>query len=300
MKQRYIVILLFTVSLSAFSQRIMIAHKTDGTKEYTRLSAVDSVTFLEPFVSVAGGTFTAGATLTTISSFKIDKYEVSYELWTDVRVWGLGNGYTDLVAGQKGYNPVGTNHPVTKVNWYDIVKWCNARSQRDGLTPVYYTSTSFIPENIYKTGTTNLVNTNVSWTANGYRLPTEAEWEFAARGGNSTHGYTYSGSNTVDDVAWYSANSGYTSHSIGNKTANELGLYDMSGNMFEWCWDWFSGTYPNVGSTDPQGPTTTQSYRVLRGGSFNVPATYSQVDFRNSEFPSQNTSFFYGFRCVQD
>ena len=252
-------------------------------------------------VQVTGGTFTAGSTSVTISSFKMDKYEVTYELWIDVQTWALANGYTDLVAGQNGYNPNGTNNPVTVVNWYDIVKWCNARSEKDGLTPVYYTSSSFIAANVYKTGETNIDNTMVSWTANGYRLPTETEWEFAAKGGTLAQStpYVYSGSNTIDDVAWYSSNSGTTTHTVGTKSANELGIYDMSGNVWEWCWDWSGSTYPSGGTTDPKGPSTTQTFRLLRGGSFDFDEGLCRVDYRDYSYPD-GRSYGVGFRCVQD
>ena len=259
-------------------------------------------------VPVTGGTFTAGTTPVTISSFKMDKYEVTYELWTAVRNWALTHGYTDLAAGKNGYNPVGANNPVDSVNWYDVVKWCNARSEKDGLTPVYYTRSA--QDTVYRIGQININIDAVKWTANGYRLPTEAEWEFAARGGNFTHGYTYSGSNTLDSVAWYYDNSGEATHTVGTKKANEFGIYDMSGNVFEWCWDWYGSAYPSGGTTDPKGPSTTQSSRLLRGGSF-VNASYDpsgyvyacRVANRSNYNPVlRNYTLALsvdGFRCVQ-
>jgi formylglycine-generating enzyme len=298
MKRTCLAILILGLSLSAFSQRTMIIHKHDGTKEYHYLTAVDSLTF-DSMVPVAGGTFTAGSTLVTISSFNIDKYEVTFELWTAVRNWALTHGYTDLVAGVNGYSPSGTNNPAIGVNWYDVVKWCNARSEKDGLTPVYYTTSA--EDVVYRSGELDINIDAVKWNANGYCLPTEAEWEFAARGGTSSQGYTYSGSNTINDVAWYGGNSGITTHTMGTKSANELGIYDMSGNVMEWCWDWYDdsgGAYPSGGTVDPKGPSTTQTYRFLRGGMFAGGEFYCRVDFRNYNGPTLR-SLYCGLRCVQ-
>jgi formylglycine-generating enzyme required for sulfatase activity len=253
-------------------------------------------------VEIAGGTFTAGTSSVIINSFKIDNYEVTYDLWTEVRNWGLSNGYTDLPAGGNGYNPVGSKNPVTEINWYDIVKWCNARSEKDGLSPVYYTNGT--QDTVYRTGQININIDAVKWTANGYRLPTECEWEFAARGGTQNHGYTYSGSNTIDDVAWYYSSNSNSTHSVGQKSANELGIYDMSGNVWEWCWDWYGSTYPSGGTTDPKGPSTTQTYRLLRGGSFYTGESNCRVASRNyADYGygnPNNRGSTYGFRCVQD
>ena len=117
-----------------------------------------------------------------------------------------------------------------------------------------------------------------------FRLPTEAQWEFAARGGNNSQGYIYSGSNTIDDVAWYTSNSSSTTHPVKTKAPNELGIYDMSGNVLEWCSDWY-GSYSSAAQTDPTG-SSTGSYRVIRGGSWGNYATSCRVAHRFFSTPS--------------
>ena len=129
------------------------------------------------------------------------------------------------------------------------------------------------------------------------RLPTEAEWEYAARGGKSSHGTLYSGSNDADAVAWHQGNAGNRLHPVGSLQPNELGLYDMSGNVWEWCSDWY-GNYTEDAQTNPQGPTSGER-KVVRGGSFSYEAAFSRVTQRNSVRPDTR-SFALGFRVAMD
>ena len=240
----------------------------------------------DEMVRVQGGSLPdIGNGAITVSSFYIGKYEVTWAGWQTVRDWAATNGYD---IGSIGAGSA-TNHPVRTVSWYDCVKWCNARSQKEGRTPVYYTDAGF--SLIYKTG--EVLNPFVNAATAGYRLPTDAEWEFAARGGTQSLGYEYSGGNNLYAVGWYGGNSsgaavdldnGQGTWPVGTKAANELGLYDMSGNVLEWCFDWYPGY---------EG-----SYRVTRGGSLFRNAVSCRSAFRSRNTPGVRYSDF-GFRAAR-
>jgi formylglycine-generating enzyme required for sulfatase activity len=227
-----------------------------------------SKTNIEPeMVYVEGGTFSMGNAAdatgndvhsVTVSSFRMSKYEV---MVVQYKAYCNATGTVMPEAPAWGWKD---NYPIEKVSFGDATKYCNWLSEKTGKE---------------------------------YRLPTEAEWEFAAKGGNKTNNYTYSGSNNIDEVAWYDVNSGGEAQTCGRKRPNELGLYDMTGNVWEWCKDWFdSKYYSNSPSSNPRGPSSG-SNRVYRGGSFREEPKYSRVTTRFSNAPSESFSII-GFRLV--
>ena len=222
------------------------------SKTYT----VNGVTF--KMVAVEGGTFTMGATSEQGSDAEDDEKPAHQVTLSDYWI-----GETEVTEGLwtavMGSNPSlykkGDIYPVEYVTWNDCQTFISKLNALTGET---------------------------------FRLPTEAEWEFAARGGTMSRGYKYSGSNTLSDVAWYYDNSGSAKHPVATKAANELGLYDMSGNVWEWCQDWY-GSYSGAAQTDPTGPIAG-SLRVCRGGSWSDRAELCVVSYRGIDVPSFRSS----------
>lgn len=225
-------------------------------------------------VYVEGGTFQMGATSeqngegyddekpvhsVTLESYYIAECEVTQEQWQKI----MGSTIHQQ-ASKAGYSTkgVGNDYPMYYVSWHEAQAFCQELSALTGKT---------------------------------YCLPTEAQWEYAARGGKQSKGYKYSGSYAIDAVAWYDSNSGSTNHPVKGKRANELGLYDMSGSVWEWCSDWY-GSYSSSSQNNPTGASSGE-YRVLRGGSWNYRARSCRVSYRNDNTPS-NRNYNYGFRVV--
>ena len=254
---------------------------------------------LEGFVLVEGGTFNNGASNVTISSFSMGIYELTQA------------GYQAVMGINPAFFYGIQNAPVEQISWFNTIEYRNRRSIAEALTPCYSyndgTDYGTNPAN-WPTGwnTVDANHTNVScnWAAGGYRLPSEMEWMFAAKGGNQSNNYVYSGSDDINAVAWwgtyYGGNAGDSTHPVGAKEANELGLWDMSGNVFEWTWD-IKGDYPTEDQINPHGMASGNT-RVLRGGSWTTDGFKCAVTYRGTGNVLSSGSLMYhvGFRVCRN
>jgi len=268
-------------------------------------------------VLIPGGSFTMGNTVSadtditdarpvtaTVSAFYMDKFEVTKALWDEVKGWSVANGYS---FENPGFGKA-ANHPVQTVSWYDVVKWCNARSQKEGRIPAYYTNAALTQ--VYKP---RRAAPYVNWSG-GYRLPTEAVREKAARGGLSGQRYPW-GNVISQELANYLGNTNSYSYDLGPNGYNAMGLiggsphttpvgsfepngyglYDMTGNVFEWCWDWYGAVY--AGGSDPRGPAVGAN-RIGRGGAWIRDAAYGSRCASRAHAPPDYTGSHAGFRSV--
>ena len=259
-------------------------------------------------VLVEGGTFTMGwlneerdgngrhdgekpAHEVTLDSFFIGKYQVTFEEYDS---FCESTGREKL--GDEGWGR--GRRPVINVHWYDAIEYCNWLSEIWGLEKVYNIDKEKEDPNIISSDNKKwLVTFNKD--ANGFRIPTEAEWEYAARGGQESKGYPYAGSKDLNEVGWYMDNAGGKTHPVGEKKPNELGLYDMSGNVYEWCWDWFSHNYyQSSPKDDPQGPDSSFR-RVRRGGHWCDNPPFCRVAYRNLWSVISSNNNFVSFRLVR-
>lgn len=214
-----------------------------------------------------------------VSSFEMAQYEVTVADW---KAYTSANKINMPARPAWGWKD---EFPITNITWTQAIDYCNWLSKANNLKPAYT-----------KKGDKYVCD----FTADGFRLPTDAEWEYAAKGGQKSKKFTYSGGNDLDLIAWYAANSEKAPKEIGTKLANELGLYDMSGNVWEWCWDYYSPIYHKVEKREnPTGPDRGEK-RCIRGGSWDSSKLEYLDPAKNQlNWNPKTTNEFFGFRVVR-
>ncbi|GFN33916.1 formylglycine-generating enzyme family protein [Paenibacillus xylaniclasticus] len=281
-------------SVQEDSNKQSVQEDSNNQSDQTESNAI-----MNSMVLVQGGTFKNtksnfyGKDI-TVPNFYIGKYEVTQREWIEV----MGNNPSQFK---------GSDFPVEMVTWYDVLEYCNKRSEKEGLQPYYNIDKKTVDPN------NKSEIDNIKWTvtinadANGYRLPTEVEWEYAAGGGQLSKSYTYSGSNNADEVAWYWKNSGEkllegdwnwpaiennksSTKKVGQQKPNELGLYDMSGNVREWIWDWHG--------EDVSKPAESGTHRIVKGGGWIGDVSNDEPSFRGM-FDANGLGPDQGFRVVR-
>ncbi len=266
----FLAAVMLCISISSVSAQQKKGVSGKGDKGQVKRAPIDTTRF----ALVEGGSFTMGTDKfveaienpphsVTVKSFWLAKTEMTFEDYDK-----FCNETKRDTMGSAGWGR--GKQPAIWVSWNDAVAYCNWLSVKEKLSKCYF---------IDSTGAVTYLD-----TAKGYRLPTEAEWEFAARGGNKGQGHTYAGSDNIGDVAWYNANSEGKAHPVAQKAPNELGLYDMDGNVWEWLWDIFDGSYYiHSPSENPEGPASGP-YRVMRGGAFYNNSNYARVFTRQNSY----------------
>jgi formylglycine-generating enzyme required for sulfatase activity len=257
---------------SGFAKAIEWRAGTDWTPALfsnvrVRISADDG----QEMTLIPGGAFEMGygartPVLTTVDSFYIGRTEVTNTEWETVRAWAVTRGYTDLAdlnIGRSG----GVGHPSVGLSWWHAIQWLNAKSEMEGLTPAYFATVDRLE--LYRRGAVQLTNNHVNWSANGYRLPTEAEWEWAARGGLTNKLYPWGDTITPSDANYTGGSKGVVSY-----RPNGYGLFDMAGNVWEWIWDTWQDA--PAGGTNPRGPDGWGSHHY-RGGGFREVDRHASV-----------------------